>query len=189
MIISQTPSPSIPPILHHPLLFSSSPFFPLPHSLPFLPPSSWMVWSLLSSLGYTHMHPTMMCQLLTSFASQLERSGKWEWSIFALLHLTDPVLSRSAVQETLSRNCASAEELTPVEVFVIERLRVPREWVFLGKAQRASYEEWHDLQALHLLSARLWNSAHDTIMENLAVDSIINGRVELTGGGGSLGRS
>ena len=59
---------------------------------------------------------------------------------------------------------------------MVDKLRVPREWVFLGKAQRASYEEWHDLQALHLLSAGQWNSAHDCIMEHLAVDSVINGR-------------
>lgn len=134
-----------------------------------------MVWSLLCSLGYSHMHHTMMCQLITSFASQLERSGEWEWSVFVLLHLTDPVLSKSAIQDTLDRNCSEAEELGRSEIFVIEQLRVPKQWVFLGKAQRASYEEWYDLKALHLLSAEQWNSAHDTIVEHLAVDSIING--------------
>ena len=62
---------------------------------------------------------------------------------------------------------------------MVEKLHVPKEWVCYGKAQRAGYEEWHDLQALHMLSAGRWNGAHSVIMENLAVDAIINGKGQL----------
>ena len=62
-----------------------------------------------------------------------------------------------------------------MEVFVVEKLLVPKAWVWQAKAQRASQEEWYDLKALHLLSAGKWNEAHDTILEHLAVDAIING--------------
>lgn len=95
--------------------------------------------------------------------------------MFVLLHLKDPVLSRSAVREALARNCCSDEELSSVELFVVERLHVPSEWVYGAKAARAGYEEWYDLQALHLLQAQQWNSAHDVIIEHLAVDAIISG--------------
>ncbi len=61
---------------------------------------------------------------------------------------------------------------------MVEKLKVPKVWVYQAKALRASQEEWYDLKALHLLSAGLWNSAHDTIMEHLAVDAIINGELE-----------
>ena len=121
------------------------------------------------------MHPTMMSQLVTSFASQLVSSGQWHWAVFVLLHLQDPVLAQTAVQNVLDRSCCSEEELSSPEVFVVERLKVPRAWVYQAKALRAGQEEWYDLKALHLLSAGKWNDAHDTIVESLAVDAIING--------------
>ena len=55
---------------------------------------SWHLWAVLSALGYTHMYPTRLAQLHTSFASQLESSGQWQWAVFVLLHLEDPVLCR-----------------------------------------------------------------------------------------------
>ena len=55
---------------------------------------SWHLWAVLSALDYTHMHPTRQAQLHTSFATQLESSGLWEWAVFVLLHLEDPVLCR-----------------------------------------------------------------------------------------------
>lgn len=133
------------------------------------------MWSLLNALGYTHMSPTTTSQLVTSFASQLEHSGKWKWAVFVLLHLQDSVLSMSAVRETLARNCSPNKQLQPSESFVIEKLSVPSEWVFCAKAQRAGSEEWYDLMAAHLLSAGRWDDAHHVIMEQLAVDAIISG--------------
>lgn len=121
------------------------------------------------------MHPTVMSQLITSFSSQLVSCGKWHWAIFVLLHLQDPVLTQSAIQDVLDRSCCADEELSFSEVFVVEKLQVPKAWVWQAKAQRASQEELYDLKALHLLSAGKWNEAHDTIVEYLAVDAIING--------------
>ena len=143
-------------------------------------PPSWMVWSLLTSLEYTHTHPSVTSKLLTGFASQLVSCGKWHWAVFILLHLQDPVLTRAAVQDVLDHNCCSNEELSSGEFFVVEKLKVPKAWVYEAKALRASQEGWYDLKALHLLSAGQWNSAHVTIMEHLAVDDIINGMTTTT---------
>lgn len=133
------------------------------------------MWSILSALGYTHLSLTATSQLLTSFASQLERSGKWKWAVFVLLHLQDPVLSMSSVRDILDRNCSPNEQLHPSESFLIERLSVPSDWVYCAKAQRSGVEEWYDLMAAHLLSARKWDDAHRVIIEHLAVDAIISG--------------
>ena len=79
------------------------------------------------------MHPTKRAQLHSSFASQLESVGLWQWAVFVLLHLDDLELRRWAVQELLSRRCSEREELVQEEVFVIEKLRVPVEWVYQAK--------------------------------------------------------
>ena len=139
-----------------------------------------MVWSILSSLGYTHMSPSSISRLLASFASQLERAHKWQWAVFALLHLQDSVLCATAVRETLARNCSADEQLQPSESFVIEKLSVPEEWVYCAKAQQAGAQEWYDVMAAHLLSAGQWDEAHAVILEHLAVDAIINGTASLT---------
>lgn len=136
---------------------------------------SWMVWSILTALDYSHMHGTAEAQLLVGLANQMAQCGKWQWSIFSLLHLKDPVLCRNAVEDVLSHNCSPEEELVEAEVFVVERLKVPVEWVYRAKAQRAGYEQWHDLRASHLLLSCLWNEAHLEIMEHLTVDAIISG--------------
>ena len=134
-----------------------------------------MLWSVLSGLGYSHMHPATTAQLIVSFANQLNHSGRWQWAVFVLLHLTDPTLSRFAVEETLNLNCSAQRELSSSESFVIEKLHVPKEWVYSAKAQVANYEGLYHLKAHHLLNAGRWNDAHDTIMEHLAVDEIISG--------------
>ena len=121
------------------------------------------------------MQPTRQTQLHTSFSSQLECEGMWQWAVFVLQHITDPILMEGAVRELLARNCSSSEELDVREMFVIEQLYVPREWVYGEKALRAKYEDNHELEAWHLLEAGKWNDAHTVIVNYLAAEAIING--------------
>ena len=121
------------------------------------------------------MRSTAIAHLLVSFANQLESCGKWHWAVFVLLHLQDPVLSKSSVQEILDGNCSSSEELSSSEVFVMEKLHVPKEWVYCAKAQRSYYEQWYDLMTQHLLHAEHWSEAHGVLVKYLAVDAIISG--------------
>ena len=136
---------------------------------------SWLVWSVLTAQDYTHIRGTAEAQFLVGLANQMARCGKWQWSIFALLHLKDSILCRNAVEDILAHNCSPEEELVESEVFVMEKLKVPKEWVYHAKAQRAGYEHWHDLRAAHLLLSCQWNEAHLEIVNHLAVDAIITG--------------
>ena len=122
------------------------------------------------------MLATKEAQLLIGLANQMVGCGMWQWGVFALLHLKDPVLCKDAIENILHHNCSPEEELVESEKFVVERLRVPKEWVYGAKAQRAGYEQWHDLRACHLLLSCQWNEAHLEVMEHLAVDAIIAGR-------------
>ena len=136
---------------------------------------SWLLSSLLTSLGYTHLHPTKQAQLHTSFASQLRRAGLWQWAVFVLLHISHAPQREEAVKTLLSECCSPDEDLNDQELFVINDLHVPKTWVYAAKGQSAGYELNYDLQALHLLEAEKWNDCHSVIVKELAADAIING--------------
>lgn len=81
----------------------------------------------------------------------------------------------AAVRRVLAQHCTSDEELTEQETFVVEKLRVPKKWVYGAKGQIAGYELNFELQALHFLKAERWNDCHTVIMEHLAANAIVNG--------------
>ena len=149
------------------------------------PPCSWHLWAVLSALGYTHMHASRRAALHCSFAWQLERAGLWQWAVFPLLHLADPILRHASIQSLLERSCCEDKELSAEERFVVERLRLPVAWVHRGKAAVAHYCRDFHLEAWHLLEAGEWDHAHRIIIEHLAAEAIISGEgtVLPTGGG------
>jgi nuclear pore complex protein Nup98-Nup96 len=110
-----------------------------------------------------------------SFACQLERCGLWWWAVFVIMHIDHPALREAAVRRVLGQHCTSDEELTEQEAFVVEKLRVSRNWVYEAKGQSAGYELNFELQALHFLKAERWNDCHTVIMEHLAANAIVNG--------------
>lgn len=140
------------------------------------PPHSWLLCSLLSSLCYTHLHPTKKAQLHSSFACQLDRLGLWHWAVFVLLHIDQPLLREVAVKSVLDHNCTADEELNDQENFIVEKLCVPKSWVYAAKGQSAGYELNYELQVLHLLNAEQWNDCHTVLVKHLAASAIINGR-------------
>ena len=138
---------------------------------------SWLLASLLGSLGYTHLHPTRQAHLHSSFGCQLERAGLWHWAVFVLLHINHYPQRELAVKSLLNAHCSSDADLTDLEAFIINKLHVPTTWVYAAKGQSAGYELNYDLQALHLLKAERWNDCHCVIVEKLAASAIINGMV------------
>ena len=50
---------------------------------------SWELQQVLESLGYTHLSESYHCLIQSSFASQLETYGLWEWAVFILMHIKD----------------------------------------------------------------------------------------------------
>ena len=138
---------------------------------------SWLLASLLGSLGYTHLHPTRQAQLHSSFGCQLERAGLWHWAVFVLLHINQSSQRELAVKSLLNAHCSSDADLTDLEAFVINELHVPMTWVYAAKGQSAGYELNYDLQAVHLLKAERWDDCHCVIVEKLAASAIINGMV------------
>ena len=48
---------------------------------------SWHLFQCLTALGYSHVSDGVLAHLHTSYASQLENVGLWQWSVFVVLHL------------------------------------------------------------------------------------------------------
>ena len=77
--------------------------------------------------------------LHSGYASQLEARGEWHWAVFVLLHLSDPEAREKAVRDALERHCSCDLELGPREAFVVEDLKVPKEWVYSAKVSPVLY--------------------------------------------------
>ncbi|PIO24649.1 hypothetical protein AB205_0076280 [Aquarana catesbeiana] len=52
---------------------------------------SWHLWMVLQALNYTHLSAQSQGVLHASYAAQLENVGLWEWAVFVILHIPDPV--------------------------------------------------------------------------------------------------
>lgn len=52
-------------------------------------PCSWHLFQCLMGLDYTHLSPNMLAHLHTSYASQLENAGLWQWAVFVALHMNE----------------------------------------------------------------------------------------------------
>jgi hypothetical protein len=73
----------------------------------------------------------------------------------------------------LSKNVTSSSELNEKETFLVDKLKVPAEWIYEYKALRAKYEHLSENQLKLLLKAHKFNEAHSLLIELLAPDLFI----------------
>lgn len=103
------------------------------------------------------MSDGVLAHLHTSYASQLENAGLWQWAVFVLLHLnndtryvyllhddsvTQPCcLFRRAklVQDILSRHCSGDINLNEQERFIVDHLHVPTVILYEAKVNTEDY--------------------------------------------------
>uniref|UniRef100_V5H4S5 Putative nucleoporin 98 n=1 Tax=Ixodes ricinus TaxID=34613 RepID=V5H4S5_IXORI len=140
---------------------------------------SWLLHKQLLSFGYPDL--PRPATIHTSFASQLEAVGMWPWAAFVLLHLEDPASRHSAVSELLMRHvtgtrdgCDPATALSEDESFLHDRLHVPLSWIYKAKAIRAGAEDNFRDQAVFQIKGGMWSDAHQTVMQHLATDAVID---------------
>jgi len=84
------------------------------------------------------------------------------------------------VRDMLRRHCRVNEDdtidLSDEERVIVDKFRVPVEWIHDAKALNAKYSKEHYKEAMHLIRAGQWNRAHQVISEQLAADAIIEGK-------------
>lgn len=148
---------------------------------------SWFLLQTLKTLGYRHCSPLAEAQLTTSFASQLEQHGLWQWAIFVLMHLGEEGCRAATIKDILNRfirlngEKECTKQYQEMETFVSQDLKVPSEWIYYAKAVRAGVFDRHHDQVKFYLKAKEYSMAHDILMEKIAPDYIINGKRRFVG--------
>ena len=135
---------------------------------------SWLLWQQLRALGYCHLSDTAAAQLTTSFATQLENNGLWQWAVFVLQHLntTAPVV-QALIEEIIGRH-VQLDADKQSEQFLKEMLNIPVPWIEKARSVKAMYSFSRRLQADSLLSAGLYAEAHDVICDELAPEAVLS---------------
>lgn len=134
---------------------------------------SWHLTMALVALQYNHIPKFSIETLHDSFASQLQSTGLWHWAVYVLMHIEDDQRREKFVRLYLSINVTSQSELTESERFLVEKLKVPSEWIYEYKALRAKYEHLYENQLELLLKAHKWNDAHTVLNELIAPELFI----------------
>ncbi|KAK9710390.1 hypothetical protein K7432_008451 [Basidiobolus ranarum] len=123
-----------------------------------------------------------------SFAFQLERLGLWKWAVFIMLHLRDTDSREVAIRELIFRHISvdaveqESDSLPEIqfnddEMFLLNTLKVPSEWVYEAKALHAKSNGMDYEEAVCLLHANKWNQAHQLIVEKLAPDALLRNQI------------
>uniref|UniRef100_A0A3B4AT94 Nuclear pore complex protein Nup98-Nup96 n=1 Tax=Periophthalmus magnuspinnatus TaxID=409849 RepID=A0A3B4AT94_9GOBI len=159
---------------HHPLSPLLDPLTVCPHRLDFR--LSWLLWTVLDALGYSHVSEWSVGTLHTSYCAVLEKEGLWHLGVFVLLHIHNHSERERAVRLMLELHCplVDTEESLRRERFLTQTLLIPEPWIHQAKALRAKSLNDPRRQALHLYRAGEWSQCHRTLTRHLASDCIIN---------------
>ncbi|KNC99050.1 uncharacterized protein SPPG_06001 [Spizellomyces punctatus DAOM BR117] len=128
---------------------------------------------------------------------QLETLGLWKWSIYVALFFSRIEERERAIRECLARWYPLADnsgswmgnsavlDATEVDMicdteesedwkFLVETLKVPKEWIHEARAMRAKYEGNVVQEAISLIDAKEYIVAHRLIVSKIAPERIVN---------------
>lgn len=136
----------------------------------------WLLGLVLQSLEYQ-----VPCaeELHVRIACQLEAQGLWQWAVFALLHIGNPQRRQKCVYDLICRHATATVELSEMDCFLTNTLKVPATLIYKAKALCASYEGRRVNQTKLLILAEELNEAHEVLSNHLAVKAIINEQYSL----------
>ncbi|KAI4177449.1 MAG: hypothetical protein LQ343_000430 [Gyalolechia ehrenbergii] len=141
----------------------------LPHNLVGHPLDfrfSFQLYHALAQLFPANTDKAKADQLAWDFAVQLEAQGEWLWSVFILLHLSDPAQRQNALLDILARNAGSIpapDSAFPFSTLVSD-FKIPAPWIWEAKALHArSVLRDHAEEIYYLQKAGNWIEAHATL--------------------------
>lgn len=139
-------------------------------------------------------------QVTLNLMAQLEFLGMWEWAVFVALFLTIPGSRERAIKDllckyfplsdesdscinTLRAGTGSGKETQSYKSqksqtfnFLVEKLKIPKEWIHEAKALKAKYHGRSVLEIVCLIDAKRFNVAHKLIIRHLAPEAIVDGK-------------
>jgi nuclear pore complex protein Nup98-Nup96 len=131
----------------------------------------------LAEDGFSFLAGAHADQVTSDFAGSLENAGLWEWAIFVMMHVRGSDSRASAIKTIIARHVDDIED-GDKSAFLEKTLSIPRVWIYEAKALQARYANEHLLEAEYLISAKAWNEAHKTIVQQVAPEAIIVGDLE-----------
>lgn len=114
-------------------------------------------------------------QVTSGYAMQLEKSGRWKWAVFVLLHLETTDGREAALKALLLRHPdPSAEERS-----FLDKLQVPAGWLHEAQAAdlAAAGDAFGEFHAL--LRAGLYNRAHRLLTSGFVSEAVLRGDYSL----------
>jgi len=130
-----------------------------------------MTWCLSVMLSKALNVSTGFDNVTTSFASQLEAMGLWQWAIYVQLYLENQNSRQIAIKNVLGRHI-DLDTTKEEEIFLRETLRIPLSWVEEAKALRAAHIGDLRAQVDALIKADKHADAHHLVVENLAPEAV-----------------
>ncbi|ESO06765.1 hypothetical protein HELRODRAFT_191188 [Helobdella robusta] len=149
---------------------------------------SWHMMKVLESLRFGNLSTHHHMYICHSYASQLESLGLWWWSVFVLMHITHPLIRKNSVKKVIERNVEIMKQrddedgehddeddvlLNDKEMFVVDKLKIPAEWLHEAKAIKCQWLNMPHLEAKHSFLARRYNRYHDIIIGRSVASRII----------------
>lgn len=144
-----------------------------PHNATCDPLNSRLSFQLYQSLAlrFPQTDATKADQLTWDFATQLESSGEWLWSLYAVLHLSNHQQRRLAIESLLARHASSIKD-AEYETLTNE-FKIPPPWIWSAKALLARSIEDPVAEVEFLVRANDHNEAHAVLCRTVAPKAII----------------
>ncbi|KAI4176121.1 MAG: hypothetical protein LQ346_007940, partial [Caloplaca aetnensis] len=151
----------------------------LPHSAVGNPMDFRLSFQLYHALA--HLFPAATDQskadrLAWDFAHQLESRGEWLWSVFILLHLSEPGPRQKALLDLLGRHAGAipAEESIFPFNSLTRDFQIPAAWIWEAKALHArSALQDYSKEITYLQNAGNWTEAYTTLCQVVGPQCVI----------------
>ncbi|ERL95449.1 hypothetical protein D910_12711 [Dendroctonus ponderosae] len=140
---------------------------------------SWLLLQLFQSLNVGLIEVSEITKLCTSFSTQLEHLGLWEWAIFALLYLEDNSSKTNLIMGILNRNLSVEgddldEESRQIVDLLVNQMKIPAEWIHTVKGNKTlAFEKFYEAFN-HFSLAEEYVTANEIFVDKLLSSLFIN---------------
>jgi nucleoporin NUP145 len=139
------------------------------------PKLRWLVYLVISNKYYELSKKND--DLTIKMGEYLLRQGMWKQAIYVYLTLSDDSEAEKREREIIFDHIGSISDAE--EGDLVDRLRFPSSLIFEAKASKAEQEKNYWYQGESLISAKLWEQAHDVLIEQLGPQTVVSNGVDV----------
>lgn len=142
---------------------------------------AWILYQILvkSSKLFSDEGHNLGNKVIVNYAYELAGHGQWMDSIYVLSGLSNQDDCLRHVQRILCENTSNFFSDGAVKGRLTIGLGVREDLLFEAEALQARYQNNYLLEANKLLSAKLWDEAHNTVITKVAPQAVIENKIDL----------